>query len=687
MKFSYRWLNRYFENKLPPAQKVVEVLTLHSFETNLLTKGKNPVFDIDLLTNRVADASGHWGISRELSALLGLKLNLPAIRIKASKQKINDFLEVIVKDKKDAPRYTARMIKNIKVKDSPLWLKEELRACGLKPINNIVDATNFVMLETGQPLHAFDYDLLAPGSKNKKRILVRRAQKGEKIITLDGEEKILDNEILVIADSQKPIALAGIKGGKETGIHSQTKNIIIEAANFNPTVIRRGSQKLNIKTDASWRFEHSLSPALIDKALDRVCDLICQLAGGEVLAGKIDITDFKNKPIQIILNLAKLRKFLGFEISAALVEKSLKAFGFQLKLVKPNLYLVSVPLERNDIFEFEDLAGEIMRYLGYENLESVPPQEILKLPAENELWQLTLNIRHWIKALDLEEVYNYAFISLAEKSLFDKNWQAKLIEVSNPLSNEFRYLKPTLIGGLLKNARDNFRFYPSFSLFEIARVFYQNQKRFFEEPVFSGIIARKERAPYQEVYNQAKSLITSLLSKLGFDADDYSFRPTFERQYDEILDKNYSVSLYLNNKFIGLIGRPKKEFLNFYKLTNNQLVVWEIYLLPLISEWRGELEYEPLPQYPAVIYDLSLLAPKNLLVDEILKIIFEAAPQYLEDIDLFDLYEDERLGADKKSLSFHLIFRDKNKTLKSEIVAKEMEKIYQALKKAHIEIR
>jgi phenylalanyl-tRNA synthetase beta chain len=363
MKFSYNWLQSFFDKKLPRPEKLAEVLTMHSFEVEDVEKfGKDFVLDIDVLPNRT-DCYSHFGMAREISAILGLKLKEEKGNLEEDKNlKAENFASIKVVS--GCQRYSAKIIFDAKVKESPDWIKERLEVCGIKPINNVVDITNYVMLELGQPLHAFDLEKI-----EGKKIIVRFAKKGEKILTLDDEEYDLDKDILVIADSKKPIAIAGIKGGKETGISEKTKVILLESANFDPITIRRGSIKLDLKTDASMRFSHGLDSNLTEIAANRAAYLISEICGGKVAKGILDFYPKKVFPKKIKLEIGKVESLLGTKIPKQKILKILKSLGFKVN----QKLIVEVPTFRRDVSIQEDLIEEIGRIYGYEKIEKKFP--------------------------------------------------------------------------------------------------------------------------------------------------------------------------------------------------------------------------------------------------------------------------------------------------------------------------
>jgi phenylalanyl-tRNA synthetase beta chain len=679
MKFSFEWLKDLVKLKESP-EKLAELLTLYLAETKVSFRKKRAILDVDLLPNRMADASGHLGLAREISAILGKKFNYPQPKFKEEKRTTKLCITITLKSPY-CRRYVARTIWHVKVKPSPQWLKERLEDCGLRPINNIVDAANYAMLLTGQPLHVFDFQKVAFNKDKKKEIIIRQAKKGEQIITLERQSYKLKESNLLICDKEKPIALAGIKGGLAAEVDKDTRFIIIESANFDGANIHLTSKELGLKTDASWRFEHNLKPELTIYAVDILAQLIQQLTGGGILKGKIDAINYPSPKNLIPINFNSWEKFLGWNISKREIIKKLKLLGFNL-VERSSYLLVKPPLYRNDMENAEDVISEVARMQGFNQIPSLSPKEEVILPAKNEFWEFKEKIKDWLKAYHLEEVYNYSLISQKDKEILAKDWQGKLIALANPLSDLFCYLRPTLLFNFLKNVRDNFRFTNQIRFFEIGKIYSWNIKE-KEETVFGGILGRKEKILKQPLFYEAKGIIEGLLTDLGIDKDDYSIKPIEKTEYSSILEKG--MAFYVKNQLLGVLAMPQKNFLKKYDV-EGEVVFWEIKLLALLALEQVEREYEPLPQYPAAIRDVSFMIKKDILIDKILQTIQNNA-SCLEDVDLFDIYEGGNVPAGKQSLSFHLIFRSSEKTLKSEEVDKEMKKIYQALQKLGAEIR
>ncbi len=686
MKFSYNWLKDLLKFKETP-EKLADILTMYFAETTVKYHGRRPVLDVELLSNQVAEASGHLGLAREIGAILGKKFIYPKINLKEKDIFAKDFLNVKIKDQ-NCNYYLARLLQGVRIKVSSKWLKDALTDCGVRSINNIVDVANYVMLETGQPLHVFDFDKISDKSvvankKIKKEIIIRQAKKNEKITTLEDETYDLDKGAILIADNKNPLALAGIKGGKIAGISKNTTNIVLESANFNGVNIRLTSKKLGLRTDASWRFEHNIPLEIADYAIDRLAQLIQELAGGDILKGKAGQRISKEEKILIPIKWENWEKFLGWPIKKKEVIQYLSLLGFSIQERK-KYFLISPPPFRNDIKIKEDVMGEVARLYGIDKIDSIIPQEILTLPLQNEFFEFRKQVKDWLKDYGLEEVYNYSFISEKDKDILPNKWQQKLIGIQNPTSALTKYLRSTLLINFLKNINYNFSFADKIRFFEIGKTYLKESKNLKEYFVFSGVLAQKEKCDDSSIFYQAKGIIEDLFSRFGIDRDNYSFKSLEGTGYSFLLEQG--AAIYKGKELIGVIGNPKKDILKKYDCEGKS-VFWEIKLLPLLEIIKEEREFQPLPKYPAIIRDISFIIAQNILVDKILSVIQKTSPINLEDVDLFDIYAGKSLSSDTKSLSFHLTFRANDHTLKNEEVDKEMKKIYKVLRGIGAKIR
>jgi len=670
MVFSYNWLKDYVKN-LPKPAKLAGLLNLYAFEVEEV---KNPpaggskdwILDIDVLPNRAPDCFSHIGIAREIAAITGLTLQIPTAEIKENKDiKTKDFVSVEVKNKQACPRYTARVINNVKVGPSPKWLKDRLKVCGLRPINNVVDIANYVMLETGQPLHVFDGEKL-----EGKKIIVRFAQKNEKIVTLDEEKYDLDENILVIADAKRPIAIAGIKGGKLPEIDNKTKTIILESANFDSRIIRKGSQRLKLKTDASWRFEHGIDPNLTESAINRAAFLIQKLAKGKVAKGLVDVYPQKVLSRRIKLDLNYLERLLGTKIPAWRIKDILKRLGLKLKVSQSQSMTVEIPTFRLDLSIPEDLIEEIGRIAGLWKIKAVFPSVSLIPPKKNFniFWEeVTRNI---LKGAGFTEVYNYSFINENDRRVFGGK---ELIEVENPLSVEQKYLRPSLIPNLLKNIQKNQRYFNDIKIFELGKIF-RKLKKVEEKRELTGVIVGDE-------FYQLKGVVDLLLHGLGISDIYYDeYQATPEESKLAIWHPQKCAEIKVGQEEIGFLGEIAQKIIDGFKI-EKKVVVFDIDFEKLQRLSSEETIYQPISRYPAAVRDLAVLVPLGTKVETVLNKIEAMGGKLIQDIDLFDIYEGEELPQGKKNLAFHIIYQAKDKTLSSREVDEMQKKIIKTLEK------
>ncbi len=684
MKFSYNLLKENLKFKESP-EKLAEFLTMSLAETKVSYCQKRPILEVDLLPNRVSDCGGHFGLLKEIAAILGKNFSFPAVKVKENRQMplIKDWVKINIEDI-NCRRYEIRAIWWLKVKESPSWLKRILRECGLRPINNVVDAVNYTMLLTGQPLHVFDFQKVAFNNKRppKKEIIVRFAKKGEKILTLDNKLYNLENNHLVISDSEKILALAGIKGGKFAEVDKETRMILIESANFSPEIIRKTSQELNLKTDASYRFEHNLSSELTDYSLDLTTNLIQKLAGGKILRRKIDKKFGKPTKKEIFIHFNDFEKFAGSKISPQLIKKNLLLLGFNLKEKKNGISVFS-PLLRTDISVREDIIGEVLRIKGFDRILSQPPKTELVFKSQDENLLLKNRLKTLVTNFNLCETYNYSFISRKEKKFIEESFEDSIIEVLNPTSELFAFLRPTFAFNFLKNIKDNSRFEDEFGFFEINNIYLKGKNNFSEELVFAGVIFKTIED--KNLLFEAKGLIESIFSRLGLKNGKYLFKDfSKNNKYLAILERGGEI--ILEKEKVGVIGYFKKELLKQYDI-DGQAVFWEIKVSPFKKFIFKDKIFSPLLKYPQTKRDLSLIVKKDIPVAKVTSVIKSSPVKYLKEVELFDIYTGKNIGREEKSLTFHLIFYSSKKTLTSEEVDKEMEEIIKNLKKINAVIR
>jgi len=650
MKFSYNWLQSYFSKKLLDPNKLAQILTLGIFEVKGIEKKDNDyILELDITPNR-PDCLSYFGIAKECKVLAGASLKIPSIKINA-KESTKDVIKVENLAPKQCLRYCSRIVLDIKVGESPKWIQERLIVNGIQPINNIVDAVNYVMLETGQPLHAFDCQKI-----EGKKIIVRLAREDEKIAALDDNTYQLHSDILVIADSKKPLAIAGIKGGKGAGISNNTRNIFIESANFDSLSIRKSCKKLNLKTDASIRFEHGVDKELCSDALDRAAVLIAQIAQAKIAKEKTDIYPVKYKKRILRFNLESVKKITGLDISKNQIVSILKSLEIKILKSGKSVLGLEIPSFRSDLIEDVDIVEEVIRIYGLNRIKSNLPVYPITIPKRNETSYWEEQTKDILKELGFFETYNYSFIS-SKDSLGLNN----LVELENPVSDEFKYLRPSLLINLLKLIESNLRIkqiqgksirdYLEF--FEIGKTFNKAKEGLIEKRMLTGIVwAEKER----NGFFCTKSIVETLLKRLGI--TNYYFDVS-QNSSSDFWAKSKTAEIKIDGKAIGYFGELTLRILK--KFDAPQWVFgFDIDFDALAKECNEENEFRPIPKFPAAVRDISILVPKSTRVAEVLNVIEKGN---LKDADLFDIYEGKELPSGKKNLAFHLIFQSEDKTL------------------------
>ncbi|MBU4285183.1 phenylalanine--tRNA ligase subunit beta [Patescibacteria group bacterium] len=674
MKISYNWLREYLP-KLPKPEKLADLLTRHSLEVKAIEKlARDYILDIDVLPNRGHDCLSYLGIAKECAALLGLKIGQRKYKLEEDKKlKTSDFIKIEVQDKEACPRYTARVIDNIKIGPSPKWLKEKLESIGQKSINNIVDAANYIMFETGQPLHAFDYEKISGG-----KIIVRQAKKGEKIATLDNELIDLDDDFLIIADTKNPLALAGIKGGKRAEISKDTKTIVLESANFNLGTVRTASRKINLRTEASTRFEYGLDANLTGEAIDKVAVLIKEVAKGKIARGIIDIYPKKVYPIKINLDIKRVENILGKTISKTEITRILKLLDFD---VDANLKVI-VPTIRQDVKIQEDLIEEIARIIGYDNIEAKAPLGLLGITKLDDVLTITNKTKTILEGLGFTEVYNFSFIGEDDfkKARINKKGY---IELENPLSVDLKYLRKDLIVNLLKNIRDNYKQVfgeeNTIKIFELGKVYQQENNETIEMKMLAGAIVRTSEKVKGENFYELKGALDAILNKLGITDSWYDdFKATSELVDQIFWNKIGTAEIKIGDRKIGFIGEINPDILNAYNI-KRKVAVFNLNFDQLLKMVSEELIYQPPSQYPAAVRDLAVLVNSGDRVGDVMKLIDDVGGELVQDVDLFDMYEGEGIPKDKKNLAFHIVYQSYEKTLKDEEVNKIQRNIIKKL--------
>ncbi len=629
MKFSYPLIKKLVPGVKSKGQ-IIDTLNFHSYETE---DAPGDTFEVKLPANRFSDSASHIGVAREVATALNLGFKESAgEKVRPGKTK-PDF-SVTVAEKKLCPRYVAWRFNNIKVKDSPAWLTQILKDCGLRPINNVVDIMNYAMLLTGQPLHAFDFDKLEGGE-----VKIRMA-KGEAMTTIDGRALKLGKNVLVIADKNRPIALAGIKGGKDTEVDEKTKRILVEAASFEPSLIYRTSKELGLSTDASQRFSHNLSLELPLSGIAKAAEMLVDLAGAR--PGSRFDSYLKQIPKRILkFDIEKFNKFIGTDLSGKEATAYLKRLGF--KSLRGDEW--EVPPFRTDVENHEDLFEEVARMYGYGRIPAKAPEVALSPSGTEDRVILKDKIRHLLQGFGFDEVYTYSMISVRDAGGKGRKTD-NLYEVSNPISEEFQYLRPTLEVNLAKVVADNFRFSDTAKIFEIGNTFRKIGKETGEQMSFGVVFADKK----EERFFELKGILDELFKKVGL--TDYNFE-----------EGGNFLKLESNGEIFGFLKNAKVE--------GGEMSFAEINFDKLAELVEGEFEYEPLPKYPSVVRDISIRVPGGAKIGDIIQEIQDSNLKLIEDVDLVDEY--------KSNMTLRIVFQSEERTLTAEEVNREMTKIQKTL--------
>jgi len=739
MKFSYNWLKELVGFKESP-QELAGFLTLRAFEVEGIGKtGDDWTLDVKILPNRVADASGHLGLAKETAALKNSKVKSQKSKLtEDKKQKAAEILRIKIENPEDCPRYTARVMTEIKVGESPAWLRERLEVCGLQSVNNIVDAANYVMLETGQPLHVFDFEKLKvenvetpnpkirplgefPGfarrkpsnwlptqipnkfkitNSKSKTIIVRRARAGEKITTLDEKTYELNPEILVIADEQEPIAIAGIKGGKLSGVSDETATIILESANFNPVRIRLGSRALNLRTDASYRFEHGLDPNQTEAAVNRLADIIRQVAGGTIPAGIIDAYPKKTKTAAILLRPEYAERLIGQKIPALFYKDAFKRLGWTTK-TKGRDFVVMPPTERRDIQIEEDVIEEIGRLFDYKNIAPKMPHIPIASPERRDELFGEERTRDLLVGAGFTENQLYQFTGERELRHFGVSAEG-LAEPENPMNPETKYLVPRVLIKYVASAAENLRNFDTVKIFGIQKSFPGLGAK--ERKDLIAVIAKKgasgpvrsqtpkasddarahrtSNGAGEEEFYELKGAMDSVFESLGISDHWYDDQTELG-----ILHPYRKAEIKIGDERIGNIGEIHPKILENIK-AKARIVAAEIDMEKLASLATAESEFRPVGKYPAIIRDLAIVVPHQTKTEEVTNVIENIGGAPLVDTDLFDYFQDEALQErEEKSLAFHLVFQSPERTLTYAEIDAIIKKITAALEEKGWEVR
>ncbi len=663
MKISLDWLKDYVALSVSP-EKFAHRLTMSGLEVEKIEAvDGDTLLELEITPNR-ADCLNMLGIARETAAVFNKRLKYPRRkRLKLPTEKC----PVTILDQSGCLRYVGTVITGIKVAPSPEWLQKRLLAIGLRPINNVVDITNFVLLETGQPLHAFDYDKLIDG-----KIVVRRARKGEQIKTLDAVERTLQDNILVIADAHRPVALAGIIGGEETSVTEQTKNILLESAFFDPILIRRAARALGVSTDSSYRFERNVDLQNVDTHAARAIDLIREYAGG-TLEKHTDVFPGKRKIVkkEVSVRVEHINALLGSSFSSAQCKTILKKLEFTVKVKDRKVIQAIPPSFRNDIRRAEDLIEEVARIIGYDNLpESLPRMTISDAIIKDSRYIFRNNLRTKLLAQGLSEAVTYALIP--QSSLVKVNLdQVECVRVKNPLTQEQEILRPTLLPNLLSVVRSNLnRGQKEIRLFESGKVYLRDGEQDVLAIIMTGMREYDWRSPQRtgEDFFDIKGVIESLGVSLRFVPSE-----------NKIFAAGQCVQIFSSGQkdVIGELGKVKKDILKNWDIKEDHVFFAEIRLNNL--EKSQARIYESVSEFPAVTRDVSLAVRQDVSFENIIETARQLGGSLLADIQFLEQYRGEKIPQGQRGLVFSLLYQSRERTLTEEEINSLHQRICQTI--------
>jgi phenylalanyl-tRNA synthetase beta chain len=635
------------------------------------------VMEIGLTPNR-ADCLSIVGIAREVSAIQKTPLKYPEIALPSSQGNIRDLTSVKIESPAHCPRYAARLVTNVKIAPSPFWLQERLISVGLKPINNIVDVTNFVMMELGQPLHAFDFDHL-----EENRIVVRTAKEGEKFTTLDKKERTLSSDMLMICDGKKPVAVAGVMGGLNSEIENTTTRVLIESACFNPTSIRKTAKRLGLGTDASHRFERGVDPDGAIRAIDRAAQLMIEVGGGTLISGVIDEYPGKSDIQPIRLSVKKTNRLLGTRLNAEKIGEVLTSVDFDAKIQDGDTISVLRPSFRVDVSRPEDLMEEVARLWGYDNIPTTSP----RLPVEAKLpgcgIVLRENIRQMMTGFGFSEAINYSFIaqnSCDRLKLPAEDPRRSILEILNPISEDQAVMRTSLIPGLLDTMRHNLsQQLKTLKLFEVGKIFISSEKDKLPNEVeilaalWTGL--RHDSCwHFQDddcdIYD-LKGIAEGLLKGLNIKDIRFMAMPDEQCNYTR---PGHTAHIFAKDTPIGIMGEVHPDVLNAYDL-RQKAFIFELNMETLPELISGVKQSKVIPRYPSVSRDATLIVSKTVEGARLLESVRMSEEKLMEDAYLVAVYEGQPIAEGKKSVSFRIVYRSDEKTLEDEIVNAVHQKI------------
>lgn len=636
---------------------------------------KDAVIEYEITSNRV-DCFGVLGIAREAAATFRKEFIPPVVEVKENNEKTSDYISVEIKAKDLCPRYVARVVKNIKIGPSPLWMQRRLSANGIRPINNLVDITNYVMEEYGQPMHAYDLSQIA-GNK----IVVRRANDGETFTTLDGVERNIDSSMLMICDGEKPVGIAGIMGGENSKVTDDIQTVLFEAACFDGTNIRLTGKKLGMRTDAQAKFEKGLDPNNAMDAINRACQLIVELGVGEVVGGVVDVYPVVKQPKVLTFDAARINKLLGTEISEETMVTYFRAIDLEVDVEKKQ---VIVPTWRQDLDCMADLAEEVARFYGYDKIPvSLPTGEATagKLSFKLRIENVARNVA---EQFGFSEAMNYSFESpkVFDKLLIDENDTLRnTVVISNPLGEDYSIMRTLPLNGMLTSLSTNYNHRnKNVRLYEMATVYLPKALPLTELP--------EERVQFAlGMYGEGdfftlKGVVEEFLEKVGMNKL-VTYNPHEKKNF---LHPGRQAEIVYDGMVIGYLGEVHPTVLENYDIGDRAYVA-VLDMPEVVSRATFNVKYQGVAKFPAVTRDISLLMKKDIMVGEVEAVIRKNGGSLVESYHLFDVYEGSQVPEGYKSVAYSISFRGKDRTLEEKDITPIMEKILTSLEALGIELR
>ena len=633
------------------------------------------IIEYEITSNRV-DCFSVLGIAREAAATFDKKFVPPVVTETVNNEDVNSIVKVTVKDSDLCSRYTARVVKNIKFAPSPKWMQERLRSHGIRPINNVVDITNYVMEEYGQPMHAYDLDTIAG-----HEIVVRRAAKDEKFTTLDGQERTMDDSVLMICDADKAIGIAGIMGGENSMITDHVQTMLFEAACFDGTNIRKSSKKVGLRTDASGKFEKGLDPNNAQAAIDRACQLVEEMGAGEVVGGMVDVYGKKKEPVRVPFDADAINALLGTDIPEADMLGYFEKIGLEYDADAKE---VIAPTFRHDLFRLADLAEEVARFYGYDNIPTTLPSGEAttgKLSFKNRVEDVAKDIAEFC-GFSQGMTYSFESPKVFDKLLLDEDDVLRqAIPIMNPLGEDYSIMRTISLNGMLTSLATNYnRRNKNVRLYEMGNIYLPKSLPLTELP--------DERMQFTlGMYGEGdffsmKGIVEEFFEKVGLHKKE---------TYDPNAGKNFlhpgrQANIIYEGRVVGYLGEVHPQVADNYGIGERAYVA--VIDMPEIVELATfDRKYEGIAKYPAVSRDISMVVPKEILVGQIEEVIEKKGGAYLESYKLFDLYEGAQIKPGFKSVAYSITFRAKDRTLEEADVSAAMKKILKALEEMGIELR